>query len=67
MARALDRRGSCLSRSLAIAARLPGSTVVIGVDPRRSARLSAHAWVELGSEIIDGAMRPVTEEQIARL
>lgn len=41
------RAGSCLTRSIAISARLPGSEVVIGV--RRGLQpeaFSAHAWVE---------------------
>ena len=49
---ALSRKGTCLSRSLAIAARLPGSNVVIGVDVRRSSHMLGHAWVQLGSEIV---------------
>jgi hypothetical protein len=47
--------GSCLSRSLAVSARLRGSSVVIGVDPRWSSGLMAHAWVELGVETIEVA------------
>ncbi len=39
------RGGTCLSRSLTIAARAPGSEVVIGVG--RPSALNAHAWVEL--------------------
>ncbi len=46
-------KGSCLSRSLAISARLPGSSVVIGTDPRWSSRFTAHAWVEFEAETID--------------
>ena len=42
---ALGGPGSCLSRSLAIAARAPGSEVVIGVT-RKESGLEAHAWVE---------------------
>jgi len=61
----LDRSGTCLSRALAVAACLPGSVVVIGVDPGGARGLAAHAWVE-----IDGA--PLREsdpdgEAIARL
>ncbi len=37
--------GTCLSRSLTIAARTPGSEVVIGVQ--RPGTFSAHAWVEI--------------------
>ena len=56
--------GSCLSRSMTVAARLPGSVVVLGVDPRSSARVSAHAWVEKDREIVDdaGAATCSTEE-----
>lgn len=39
------RRGTCLSRALAIAARAPDSEVVIGVHPPGA--FEAHAWVEL--------------------
>ncbi len=52
-AETLQGRGSCLSRALAIGARLPGSEIVIGVDPRASTRLRAHAWVELDGSAID--------------
>jgi hypothetical protein len=48
----LMRGGTCLSRSLAVAARLPGSSVVIGVDVWRSARMSAHAWVQMGARTV---------------
>jgi hypothetical protein len=63
----LSRSGSCLSRALAIAARLPGSAVVIGVDPRWSSRLAAHAWVEFGGEPIDPTQGARRVEAIARL
>jgi hypothetical protein len=43
----LLRRGSCLSRSLAIAARAPSADVVIGVRPEGPAGLFAHAWLEV--------------------
>lgn len=43
----LDGRGSCLSRSLTVAALLPGSEVVIGVNPSAPEGFHAHAWVEL--------------------
>ena len=43
----LDRWGTCLSRALTVAARLPGAEVVIGVDPAAASPLYAHAWVEL--------------------
>lgn len=39
------RGGSCLTRSMTVAARLPGASVVIGV-PRPGYDFEAHAWVE---------------------
>jgi hypothetical protein len=51
-AEALELRaaGTCLSRAIAIAARLPDAKVVIGVDPsvETALPLFAHAWVEIG-------------------
>jgi hypothetical protein len=44
-ANSLDRQGTCLSRALAVAARLEGGEVVIGVDARGA--VMAHAWVEV--------------------
>lgn len=41
------RAGTCLTRAMTIAARLPRSRVVIGVQPPRGGPLKAHAWVEL--------------------
>jgi hypothetical protein len=58
-------RGTCLSRSLAISARLPGSHVVIGVDARRSSRLLAHAWVQLGDEVVYPTLPVVHSESLA--
>jgi hypothetical protein len=46
----LAGRGTCLSRSLAVAARTEGAVVAIGVDPGGSRSRFAHAWVE-----VDGA------------
>jgi len=47
----LDSRGTCLSRSLTLAARLRDAEVVIGVDAGsltgQGASFTAHAWVEL--------------------
>ncbi len=51
--RRLRRRGSCLSRSLAIAARAPSSQVVIGVNLRATAALEAHAWLEIDGKPVD--------------
>ena len=56
--------GSCLSRSLAIAARSPSSAVVIGVEPRPGG-VDAHAWLEVDGENMDTSGRSWTE--IARL
>jgi len=42
----LEGRGTCLTRALAVAARLRGAHVVIGIDPSTEATLG-HAWVEL--------------------
>ncbi len=39
------RGGSCLTRSMTVAARLAGASVVIGV-PRPGNEFQAHAWVE---------------------
>ncbi len=66
MAHRLGGRGTCLSRSLAVAARCPGSEVVIGaIEPRKDAStpagdrpLDAHAWVEVsGVPLLDGKPR----------
>ncbi len=67
-ARFLQPIGTCLSRSIAIAARLPNASIVIAVrkqDDKESAGIHAHAWVEC-----DG--RPLREsdvvgDEIARL
>jgi hypothetical protein len=65
------RRGTCLSRSLAIAARFPGSVVVIGVRTTPDAKITgptslksidAHAWVEIeGVALLDEERRSWTE------
>jgi hypothetical protein len=46
MANELRDAGSCLTRALTVAARLPGAEVVIGAPPTRGGPLAAHAWVE---------------------
>jgi hypothetical protein len=50
IANALDSRGTCLSRSLTVAARLRDAEVVIAVDASsltgHGAAFTAHAWVE---------------------
>lgn len=42
----LEPMGSCLTRALVVASRLPNSAIVIGIE-RESDRLDAHAWVEV--------------------
>jgi hypothetical protein len=59
------RGGTCLSRALAIAARLPNSEVVIGVREGAVREIDAHAWVESNREPIDPSQ--VAGEEIARL
>lgn len=62
----LDRSGTCLSRALTLAPCVPGSTVVIGVDPgREHSMLYAHAWIEVDGE----PLRPSDPrgQEIARL
>jgi hypothetical protein len=58
--------GTCLSRALAIAARLPTADVVIGVRKDAMAGdVRAHAWVEVhGKPLVDGE---VVGEELARL
>lgn len=41
------RGGSCLSRSLALAARAPSADVVIGVELTGGTAFFAHAWLEV--------------------
>jgi hypothetical protein len=67
----LGGRGTCLSRSLAVVVRCPGSQVVIGVMPMRrgevfrlepSWSVEAHAWVEfVGVALLDGSNPPWVE------
>jgi hypothetical protein len=65
-ARRLRPRGTCLTRSLAIAARSPGAEIVLGVAPGTGGtRLLAHAWLEFGGEPLD-ASDPMGKE-IARI
>jgi hypothetical protein len=51
--RTLSPSGSCLSRAMTIAAALPGSEVVIGVDAWSAARIAAHAWLEIEGACVD--------------
>ncbi|MGD0677648.1 MAG: lasso peptide biosynthesis B2 protein [Polyangiaceae bacterium] len=64
-ARGLARYGTCLTRSLAVAARAPTADVVIAVDPRAGSPLFAHAWVEIDGKPIEST--EVTGTVIARL
>lgn len=65
-ASALDGHGTCLSRALCVAARLPGASVVIGVGPGgERTMVQAHAWVEMrGVPLRESDPRG---EEIARL
>jgi hypothetical protein len=65
LASAIDGQGTCLSRALTVAALLPEAEVVIGVDPRASSRLYAHAWVEHGGHALRAS--DVSGLEIARL
>jgi len=42
------RHGTCLSRAIAVAARLPAADVVIGSRRSADGKAFAHAWVECG-------------------
>ena len=44
--------GTCLSRSLTIAARLPGAEVAFGFDPARAPNFRPHAWVVVAGEAL---------------
>src|SRR5215472_15366680 len=48
LAELLDRSGTCLSRAITLAARMPKAEVVIGVNPGAPRPYFAHAWVEVG-------------------
>jgi hypothetical protein len=58
----LEGHGSCLSRSLTLASRLPDSEVVIGGSLAPGQRFSAHAWVER-----DGAAISATHGQLREI
>jgi hypothetical protein len=45
-AEALEGRGTCLARAMAIAARLPGADVVIAIASPETKGPFSHAWVE---------------------
>jgi hypothetical protein len=65
--RRLAGRGTCLSQSLTVAARLDGADVVIGVDPRRSAQLAGHAWIEVNGVPLGDREVVRAYEEMARL
>jgi hypothetical protein len=53
------RGGTCLSRALAISARIPRSDVVIGVSTPGA--FNAHAWVEIDGKPVAGTVPHGTE------
>ena len=65
VAQALEGRGTCLTRAIAVASRLPGAEVVLGTDGPRDGDFSAHAWVEYDGTLIGGA--PVARHELVRL
>jgi hypothetical protein len=65
LARTLEGSGTCLTRALTVAARLPGSQVVIGSDGPAGPAFAAHAWVERDGQVV-GTTTP-SRYEIARL
>ena len=65
VAASLEGTGTCLTRALTVAARLPGSQVIIGSDGLSGGRFGAHAWVELDGRIVGPSER--SRHEIARL
>jgi hypothetical protein len=65
IAQELEGAGTCLSRALTIAARLPRSQVVIGSDGPTESSFAAHAWVERDGTIVSAT--PPARVEIARL
>lgn len=65
----LDTSGTCLSRAITLAARLPNADVVLAItEPgwrERSEGLGAHAWVEVAEQPV--RTRDVRGREIARL
>jgi Transglutaminase-like superfamily len=57
--------GTCLTRALAVAARVPGAHVVLGSDAPGGRPFAAHAWVERDGVLIS-ASTP-SRYEIARL
>jgi hypothetical protein len=58
------RGGTCLSRAMVIASRVPGAEVVIGANRKVGTFLHAHAWVEAEGKSIGF---DATSAEIARL
>jgi hypothetical protein len=53
--------GTCLSRALTIASRLPGAEVAFGFDPARAPNFRPHAWVVLeGAPLVPADACPTT-------
>ena len=61
----IQRRGTCLTQSLALAARAPEADLVIGVTSGAGLRMRAHAWLELSGEPIDPS--DVAGRELARI
>ena len=61
----LEGHGTCLSRSLTLAARLPCSEVVIGGSFAPGQRFAAHAWVERDGQAISATHGQ--HQEIARI
>jgi hypothetical protein len=67
---ALGDAGTCLSRSLTVAARLPGAEVVIATTDPSAGPFGAHAWVEACGRRVgthDADIDPERFVEIARL
>ena len=62
---ALGEHGTCLTRALAVGARIPSAAIVIGVGAPNKGRLVAHAWLIVDGDLI-GRVPPGIQE-IARL
>ena len=58
------KKGTCLSRAMSVAVRLPGAEIVIGISKDGNG-LSAHAWIEV--EGVPIRTEPVTTSAIGRL
>ena len=61
--------GTCLSRALTIASRVPGAEVAFGFDPARAPNCRPHAWVVVdGQELVanDGCPTVLTTIRVDR-